>query len=196
MTPGDSSSPSPKPPDPLPALSVDLAAVYLAHRGRLWAHARRTLPAGLRHEAETAVMEVFTRLHARQQREPLPEPAAGWQPYLLTAVRNACYDLIRAAPVTVPVDTTELEARHRGDVAGDPTADDALDDVERHHQRALLAPALRALPPRSREIIARWVNGETNKTIGEALGLTGQRVSQLRKQVLQQLREEVTRDDG
>jgi RNA polymerase sigma factor (sigma-70 family) len=42
-------------------------------------------------------------------------------------------------------------------------------------------------------VIAKYAHRRTNKEIGEKLNLTGQRVSQLHKEALERLKEEVNR---
>jgi RNA polymerase sigma factor for flagellar operon FliA len=72
----------------------------------------------------------------------------------------------------------------------DDTVGDPQDAVERSEHRAYLRDAVRALPDRHREVIVGYfLEGRTSEDIAETLGITQSRVSQLRADALEMLRD-------
>jgi RNA polymerase sigma factor for flagellar operon FliA len=72
----------------------------------------------------------------------------------------------------------------------DEAVGDPQDAVERSEHRAYLRDAVRALPERHREVIVGYfLEGRTSEDIADSLGITQSRVSQLRADALEMLRE-------
>lgn len=75
------------------------------------------------------------------------------------------------------------EPLHLYDVA-DPQSDDRYEEVERSDRRRLLVRAINGLSARSRLIVTLYFfEGMTLRSIGDVLGLTESRLSQLVKQI-------------
>lgn len=179
------------------ATQVDIAALYARYHARLRAHALRCLPRDLHHEADTALMTVFTRLVASRVEGRLEEQP-NWEAYLKRSVKNACLDILKADHGDQKIDPDDPRI-HR-EAAADPTGDTAADRTD-HHERVRRAKAaldgLDSVDPRLRIIVVgKLVNERTNRDLGQEFGLTGQRVSQLYDKALELLREEVNRNDG
>jgi len=138
-------------------------------------------------------MTVFKRLvDARAAGRCAEQP--NWEAYLVTAVTNACRDIIKGERADEEID--DADPRIHRDAAPDPTADTAIDHLEHDTRVAAAAAALDTLDERSRTIIIdRYVHELTNRAIGENLRLTGRRVGQLHDEALRQLRKEVNRND-
>jgi RNA polymerase sigma-70 factor (ECF subfamily) len=116
------------------------------------------------HSADVAgdvVQDVFVRLwHAR---ETLVVPHTLRQ-YLFVATRFRALELLRR---------DRIEQRHAGALeppAGEPPVDEHVARIDRFTS---VVEALRALPPRQREIIRlRWTEGLTNAAVGQRLGIS------------------------
>jgi DNA-binding NarL/FixJ family response regulator len=77
----------------------------------------------------------------------------------------------------------------------DPLGDlAAAEDLARRRQ-AKLNTAVANLTDRQVTIVRRVLNGETNKEIGEELGITGQGVGDQLKTIIKKCHEEVTKDE-
>jgi len=177
-----------------PVTRFDVAALYRLHHGRLRRHAERALPDDLRHEADVALMTVFTRLVNKQSLGQLTEQP-NWEAYLVRAVTNACIDILKAAKNDTEIDDNDPRV-HR-DARTDPTGDTAAAALDRSVDAHRARDALDTLEPRLRAVVIGKVFHErTNRDLGTELDLSGQRVGQLYRQALQQLREEVNRHDG
>jgi RNA polymerase sigma factor (sigma-70 family) len=170
---------------------VDLAALYQRYHDRLRRYAEWSLPSSLQHEADAALMTVFTRLvHARTTGR-LKEPK-NWEAFLVAAVTNACRDIVKTARDNEEID--DSDPRTHRDAEPDPTGDAAVDHLEHAARVDRARVALETLDERSRTIVIGKEGYErTNRDLGKELGLTGQRVGQLYDQALEQLREEVNR---
>ena len=172
--------------------AADLAALYQRYHHRLRRHAEWRLSASLQQEADAALMTVFTRLVEARADGRLKEPE-NWEAFLITAVSNACRDIVKAARDNDEIDDSDPRA-HR-DADPDPTGDAAVDHLERAARVDHARAALETLDERARTIvIGREFHERTNRDLGKELRLTGQRVGQLYDQALKQLREEVNRD--
>ncbi|WP_410644614.1 sigma-70 family RNA polymerase sigma factor [Amycolatopsis sp. lyj-346] len=173
--------------------AADPGALYLRYHGTLRRYATAKLPARLRSEADTALSIVFTRLVNCHKENQMPRPG-NWEAYLHGAVHNACKDLAKARQHE---EVDDDDPRIHRDVPHDPTGDSVLEQdehLEQAERTDRAKTALNALDERSRAIvIAKHAHRRTNKEIGEELNLTGQRVSQLHKDALKQLKEEVNR---
>jgi RNA polymerase sigma factor (sigma-70 family) len=177
-----------------PVTRFDVAALYRLHHGRLRRHAERALPDDLCHEADVVLMTVFTRLVNKQSLGQLTEQP-NWEAYLVRAVTNACIDILKAAKNDTEIDDNDPRV-HR-DARTDPTGDTAAAALDRSVDAHRARDALDTLEPRLRAVVIGKVFHErTNRDLGTELDLSGQRVGQLYRQALQQLREEVNRHDG
>ncbi|GAA3432256.1 hypothetical protein GCM10018954_018590 [Kutzneria kofuensis] len=172
---------------------ADPGALYARYHGTLKTYAEGKLPFRLRSEAGTALSIVFERLVNYRKEGRMPRPS-NWEAYLHVAVGNACKTLALARQHE---EVDDGDPRIHRDVPHDPTGDSVLqqDEYLEQAERADRAKtALDALDERSRAIvIAKHAHHRTNKEIGEELNLTGQRVSQLHKEALKRLKEEVNR---
>jgi RNA polymerase sigma factor (sigma-70 family) len=174
----------------------DVAALYVRHHARLRRHALSRLPEHLRDDADVALMNVFTNLIAKAEAGTLRQPD-NWEAYLIKAVSNACISLVRAQRPEIALDqeTPEIAELDRR-VGGDPTAEDAVEHVDDTATIARARVALDNLEPRSRSIVIGKIwHEQSDRALGLELGITGQRVGQLYREALQQLREEVTHHD-
>jgi RNA polymerase sigma factor (sigma-70 family) len=172
----------------------DLAPVYAQFHARLRAVAITTLKgSGL--DARAAVTTVFTRLCVRAEAGDLQLPRSGWEPYLVTAVRRASLDLLRQQRGDEPLDETSPEqaAAIRRAAEPDPTGNTAAYTTDLARRRRQLQTALARIDERDRQILnlKHWHNA-TNRDIGKALGVTGQRVGQLYADALKKLKDELT----
>lgn len=74
------------------------------------------------------------------------------------------------------------------------TAASPLEEIEKKQRRSLLAKAIDKLPERERQVVALYYLEElTMKEIGEVLGVTESRVSQLRTQAVVRLRSNLSK---
>ena len=186
-------------PDPV---VPSVAALYLEHGD----HLRRVAAAKLgadatRSEVTEVVQEVFADL-ARLLGDGQPA-VDSWRAYLTTMTSNTVVARGRARTRDrthqQPLDTDEVDSQqYRAGIGGaDPTADTVvarlvIDPAEQRRDEHV-ARALGDLDPRSRRIIeGRYRDGLTNRTLGEELGISGQRVSQLHDQALRRIHQEVT----
>jgi len=179
---------------PAPATRVDIGPLYVQHHGRLRRHALSCLSDDLHHEADKALMIVFTRLLDSKKKGQLTEQN-NWEAYLVRAVTNACLDILKTTKDDQEIDQDDPRV-HR-DALPDPTGDTAADRIDRAAKARLAKPILDALEPRLRTIVlGKLIDKRTNRELGAELGLTGQRIGQLYDQTMQQLQEEVNRHHG
>jgi RNA polymerase sigma-70 factor (ECF subfamily) len=135
---------------------------------------------GERDAAEDAVQEVFVAMW--RGRAALPEPAA-LAGYLHRAVRNRALN--------------QLRQRHGDAVDPDGVIAPALalDRVEAAELRERLERALRALPPRTREVfLLSRQQGLTYQAIADTLGISVKTVETLMGRAIAALRAEVRRE--
>jgi RNA polymerase sigma-B factor len=103
-------------------------------------------------------------------------------------------ELVTAASCFRP---TSIDAPATGDASPEPTAALAYEDpdFELVEDRVCLAKGLARLDPRSRKLLAlRFVDGLTQREIGESLGMTQMQVCRALSRVLRQLRSDLTAD--
>ena len=73
--------------------------------------------------------------------------------------------------------------------ASEPTHDRPDELAEQHEQRSRIAAAMDRLPPRKREVLRmHYDEGRTLREIGEHLGVTESRVSQIHSEAVLRLR--------
>lgn len=169
--------------------SLDLAAVYLRYHAMLRNFAGKCLPSHLKSEEDIAVATVFTRLLAKQNHGTLGD-IENWEAYLVTAVRNACRDIVKLKKNEEELDDKDM--RLHGNALSDPTSDSVIEEIMQKEKQAIVRVALESLDDQSRRIVAGKVeNNLSNAEIGRQLGLTGQRVGQIAKQAFLRLRGEL-----
>lgn len=178
----------------------DLAALYQRHHARLRRVAFAALPLYLHSEVDVALMTVFCRLLQLESRDELPQPSS-WEAYLVRAVKNVCVDMcrVRRDDRHAEFDASALDhdsfAGRRRDGLLDPTADMAVEGMDAEGRRERVRLAVGSLDERARVIVIGSLDGLSNAELGRQLGISGQRVGQLYRQALEQLREELSRRD-
>lgn len=144
--------------------------------------------------ADEAIGLVFAHLLELVEEEKLTDRGEGWRGYLRKAVLNRCVDLVRAEKKTrerFPAGNPE-EPRI---IDHDPLGDFAAAEDLAHRRQAKLNTAVAKLTDRQITIVRGVLNGETNKEIGEELGITGQGVGDQLKTIIKKCHEEVTKDE-
>ncbi|MBV9445238.1 MAG: sigma-70 family RNA polymerase sigma factor [Streptosporangiaceae bacterium] len=178
----------PRPAEPLPPSDAELiaasrvadAAAYASLYQRHVAAARsvaRQLVRG-RAEADDIVAEAFAKVLDQLRRGGGPD--GGFRPYLLTTVRRAAIDRLRAEGRLVVTD--EMEAFD----PGVPFADPVVADLE----RTMIARAFASLPERWRAVL--WhteIEGARPAEVAALLGLTANGVAALAYRAREGLRQ-------
>jgi RNA polymerase sigma factor (sigma-70 family) len=172
----------------------DVAAQYKQNHKWLRDVAERFFDGKRPDMADEAVGLVFAHLLELVEEEKLTDRGGGWRGYLRKAVLNRCVDLVRAEkkarerfPAGNPEEPRIIDHDPLGDLA-------AAEDLARRRQ-AKLNTAVANLTDRQVTIVRRVLNGETNKEIGEELGITGQGVGDQLKTIIKKCHEEVTKDE-
>ena len=133
----------------------------LPHERVLRSHLRGAFPAV--RDVDDVVQESYLRVWRARAAQPIGRARA----FLFRVARNIAFDLVRrdrVSPVEAVVDVAALPAAATEADAGDP-----LVDRERLH---LLAEAIDALPPRSRELIVLCkIDGLTHREAAARLGI-------------------------
>jgi len=142
------------------ARSGDLAAFDQLMRR----HERMVLVTALRllgslHDAQDASQEVFLKLYRNLAKVEASGNLPGW---LYRVTVNACHDLRRRRPVSVPMEEAgELPSR----------ADDPAEQSAREERRRVLELSLRMLPEKERAaLVLRDLEGLTTGEVARALG--------------------------
>ncbi len=141
--------------------------------------------------ANDAIGAVMARL-ARKMPNPIPD---NWEAYLVTAATNAARDAAkknarrpdrpdRAADVSVShIDTPNEEQ---------PMDDEVADAVDRLRVAARVRQSVDALPPHERKAVRETLlRHRTNRDVGDEMGVTAARVSQLKHAGLRRLASEL-----
>lgn len=172
----------------------DVAAQYRQHHEWLRKVANRFFDGRRPDLADEAIGLLFAHLLELVEEQKLTDLGEGWRGYLRRAVLNRCVDLVR----------TEKKTRERfppGDpeapriIDHDPLGDHAADEDLARLRQAKLNTAVENLTGRQVTIVRHVLNGETNKQIGEELGITGQAVGDQLKTIIKKCHEEVTKDE-
>jgi RNA polymerase sigma factor (sigma-70 family) len=143
-------------------LAVDLdgsfEALVDAHGGRLFSIALRVI--GDRSDAEEAAQDALVRAYrALVGYEPDRIREIRLRPWLATIVLNVCRNRTRVKRVR----TVEL--------AFEPSAEPAVDPLDRHDEKAVWDSLLATLPPAQRSaVVLRHVDGLSYAEMAEALG--------------------------
>jgi RNA polymerase sigma factor (sigma-70 family) len=158
------------------------ATLYERHEGRAFNLAYRIT--GSREDAADAVQEAFLGVLRRMPNMDGRELAFG--SYVLTATRNACYDLIEGRRRTRPTDSIPDSATPVGGGAGGLGLDpgDPEEDPSRRQllgsQRDEIREANARLPERQREVLAlRELEGLSYDEIAAVMGMNRNSVAQL-----------------
>lgn len=170
----------------------DVAAQYQRNHQWLRDVAERFFDGNRPDMADEAIGLVFAHLLELVEEEKLTDRGEGWHGYLRKAVLNRCVDLVRAEkktrerfPAGNPEEPRIIDHDPLGDFA-------AAEDLTRRRQ-AKLNTAVANLTDRQITIVRGVLNGETNKKIGEELGITGQGVGDQLKTIIKKCHEEVTK---
>lgn len=172
----------------------DVAARYEQHHERLRKAAGRYFQGKRPDLVDEAIGIVFAHLMDLVEKGKLTDKDERWGGYLRRMVLNCCVDLVRR----------EIKFRNtfpEGDpekpriIDHDPLGDDISDDDLARRRQARLDEALANLSERQVTIVRHVLEGWTNKQIGEELGISGQAVGQQLRTILNQLHEEVTKDE-
>lgn len=133
------------------------------------------------------IQDAYAQIEQQENRHATEEEVALKMQIPLAELREAMQDL-RALKVTdldAPDEETGLSAL---DTVRD-TGESPLEEFEGNQNKRLLAGAIDKLPERERQVVALYYLEElTMKEIGEVLGVTESRVSQLRTQAIVRLR--------
>lgn len=172
----------------------DVAAQYAKHHRWLRDTAGRRFPSQSADLINDAVSIVFVRLLNQADKGELNDKGEGWGPYLHRMVLNQCVDLIRQEVTFQNTASSEDPERPRH-VNHDPLGDEVANDDLVRRQQSKLDDAVANLAERHVTILERVLDGQTNKQIGEALGISGQAVGQQLKTITSKMREEVTDDE-
>ena len=144
--------------------------------------------------ADEAIGLVFAHLLELVEEEKLTDRGEGWRGYLRKAVLNRCIDLVRAerkARERFPAGNPEKPRIVDRDPLGDYAA---AEDLARRRQ-AKLNTAVANLTDRQLTIVRHVLNGETQKQIGEVLGISGQGVGDQLKTIIKKWHQEVAKDE-
>lgn len=171
---------------------VDVGALYYEYGGKIEDGARHVLEGN---DADTfdAVQTVVLKLQDMHHRGVLT-PRQDWAPYLWRAGRNAALDIIttqqKLGTWTVPLDSAVddglADRVHDRTDGFDPVADRV---VLRHDVRRLWAAMDQlGLDARGRRVVTGyWVDDLTDADLGRELGITGQRVGVIRRDIQDKL---------
>lgn len=133
------------------------------------------------------VQAVYAELEQEKGRPAAEEEVAERLKISLAELHETLQN-IRGLSLTNLDDRDEETGLSIAEMVSDKTAS-ALDLLEESQRRKLLAKAIGKLPERERQVIALYYTEElTMKEIGEVLGVTESRVSQLRTQAVLRLR--------
>lgn len=172
----------------------DLAAQYQQHHESLRRAANRFFDGKRPDLADEAMGLLFAHLLELVQERKVTDRGEGWPAYLRRAILNRCVDLVRSEKKTrdrFPPGDPEEPRIIDHDPLGDYVA--AADLARRRQER--LNTAVENLTERQVTIVRHVLNGETNKQIGEKLGITGQGVGEQLKTIIKKCHEEVTKDE-
>lgn len=133
------------------------------------------------------VQAVYAEIEQEKGRPAEEEEVAERMKISLAELHETLQD-IRGLSITNLDDRDEETGLSISDIVSDKSVS-ALDRLEETQKRKLLAKAIDKLPERERQVIALYYLEElTMKEIGEVLGVTESRVSQLRSQAILRLR--------
>lgn len=133
------------------------------------------------------VQAIFARLEQEYGRAATDAEVAAQMKVTVTEVRETLQDM-RGLSVTNLDECDETTGLSLGEIISDKSIS-PLEEIEENQRRKQLVKAIDKLPERERQVIALYYLEElTMKEIGEVLGVTESRVSQLRTQSIVRLR--------
>lgn len=133
------------------------------------------------------IQDAYSQIEQENQRTATEEEVASKMKIPLAELRESLQDL-RGLKITDLDERDEETGLSAMDTIRD-TATSPLEKIEDNQKRRLLAQAIEKLPERERQVVALYYLEElTMKEIGEVLGVTESRVSQLRTQAIVRLR--------
>ena len=170
-------------------LEPDVRALYLTHKDAMYRVARRVLrEAGLEAEAEDVVSAVITSvLHSR------PTGVENWEAFFVRATRNKAIDKLRSAAVQHV--GPELGPEH--DLPDDnDLSEEVADLVDAQRRMHRIRGSVARLDPRLQTVAWEYIGKERpRQEIASELGVSPGRISQMAKQVLELLRETISREE-
>ncbi len=123
---------------------------------------------GLKEEVSDILQEVFIKALRVYQKNGIDSP----KPYLFRLTRNLATDYLRRKKV---IEFKVLEEKEESFVVDSQT--DILDHLNKHQELELLNKAIKALPPKCRQVITlRKVEGLSHKEICNQLGINANTV--------------------
>jgi RNA polymerase sigma-70 factor (ECF subfamily) len=166
-----------------------LAALYLKHRDAMHRVAAKVLrEAGLADQAGDAVQDAMVSLMASS-----PAGVENWEALMVATAKRRALDRLGSAAVRHA--GSELGERHDSTAEGD-VADEVAESVDRTRLAALAADALSVLDDRHRKVAWDYIALERPRPeVAAELGVTPARVSQMAKQVLEQMRDAMKREE-
>lgn len=167
----------------------DLGALYQTHRDAMYRVATRVLrEAGLETDADDVVSAVITSVLRSR-----PTGVENWEAFFVRATRNKAIDKLRSAAVRHA--GPELGPEH--DWADDhDLAEVAADTVDAHRRACRVRASVARLDPRLETVAWEYIGKKRpRQEIAAELGVSPGRISQMAKQVLQQLQGTISREE-
>lgn len=133
------------------------------------------------------IQAAYSKLEQCNGRPATEEEVATEMNIAVAELRDSLQE-IRGLSITTLDECDEETGLSLAEMVADKSATQ-LDTMERNQQRQLLSEAVERLPERERQVVALYYIEElTMKEIGEVLGVTESRVSQLKSQAAARLR--------
>lgn len=170
---------------------ADWGALYTAHRDAMYRVVRAALRGpGLLHHDDDVVQEAIRSLMA----SPPTSSVRNWEAVMVSAAKNKAIDLVRSAAVRKAGPEIEDEHYRPEDYAD--LSDDVSEDLDRQRRAQQLRALLKVLPERDGDVVWRRSGlEEPRKQVAVDLGVTPGRVSQITEAALEQLRDEIEKEE-
>ncbi len=167
----------------------NLAALYLRHRDAMYRVAASVLrEAGRSAGAEDAVSDAITSIMASP-----PSDVLNWEAFLVTAAKRKAVDLLRSAAVR-HAGPELVQSDHERYKDGTDLAEDVAEALDRQALAAVAWDCLAVLGERERYVVWQIAALERpQREVAAELGLTPPRISQILRQGLDDLSQEVKR---
>ena len=163
----------------------DIAAVYSKHRDAMYRIAyARLRESGRAAESADVVHDVIVRLL-----QSPPRGVQNWEAFLVTAVINAVADRLKSA--TSRRDGGRLDESSAHNVPSDLDLDnEVVEALDLEHRAGIVWDSLSVLSERERKVVWEHVACERpRKDVAAEVGVTVQRITQIKTQALRKLRE-------
>lgn len=170
--------------------SPDWAALYSAHKDSMHRIAKTVLRgAGLLDQAEDAVQDAMRSLVASP-----PEGVRNWEAVMVLAAKRKALDLLDSAAVRHA--GPEVEDQHyRRELYAD-LSEDVVEDLDRQQLGVAVRASLKVLSERHRDVVwRRAALEEARAQVAADLGVSPGRVSQITEAALEQLRDEIGKEE-